>query len=163
MGAVARVERAEDLELERLEGSSRRLVEPDAGATLLAFVKHECPTCGLIAPFVERLHRRYGGSAVRVVGVAQDEPADARAFAAEGGWTFPVLLDRAPYRAGRAYRLDAVPTLVLVERDGGVALTLPGFLRSGLEALAADLARRSGREARPLFVETDSVPEIRPG
>ena len=72
-----------------------------AGATLLFFFKHDCATCELTAPLVERLHRALGPHGLRVAGVSQDPEADTAGFVDRHGLGFDVALDGRPHGVGR--------------------------------------------------------------
>src|SRR5258707_4393695 len=63
------------------------------GPVLLAFFKVSCPTCQYAFPFYERLFQAYKGRGVTLIGISQNNPEDAAAFAKEFGITFPLLLD----------------------------------------------------------------------
>ncbi|MCY4507527.1 MAG: TlpA disulfide reductase family protein, partial [Acidobacteria bacterium] len=81
------------------------------GATLLFFFKHDCATCELTAPLVERLHRALGPLGLRVAGVSQDPDADTAGFVDRHGLSFDVALD-ADLAVSADYGFDAVPALV---------------------------------------------------
>src|SRR5512135_3236434 len=78
--------------------TSRVLAGSSGLPVLLVFFKVTCPTCKLAWPYLQKLHEAYGGKAVRVAGVAQDDAEKALAFYAEfGGAAFDLLVDPAPY------------------------------------------------------------------
>ncbi|MDP6582667.1 MAG: TlpA disulfide reductase family protein, partial [Vicinamibacterales bacterium] len=88
--------------------------EPAAPTTLLFFFKHDCATCDLMAPLVERLHGALAGDGLRVVGVSQDSPTDTTGFVNRHALSFRVALD-AELEVSADYGFDAVPALVLVD------------------------------------------------
>ena len=141
------------------------LVKEAAGLPLLlAFFKATCPTCKLAWPYLQKLHAAYGGSAVRVAGVAQDDEEAARAFYAEfGGASFDLLLDPKPYAASSAFGVESVPHLVLVAPDGSHEVLFSGWSRDELEALGARLADSKGLPHTGLVAPGDPVPAFRPG
>jgi peroxiredoxin len=124
-----------------------------AGPVLLVFFKISCPTCQLTLPFLERL-----ATAVRVIGIGQDDAKSTKEFLEYFRITFPVLIDPASdhYAVSGIYRLTNVPSLFLIEQSGVISWTLNGFHKGDLESLAA-------RFGRTLFLETDSVPLMKPG
>ena len=136
-------------------------VQPLAGAwrdgDALVLIGHrDCSTTRLALPFFERIHRRRTrGTAVLVL---QDDAAAARGLSTELALSVPIRLEPAPYALARALRLEAVPTLVLVERDGRIARVSEGFDRAALEALAARMG-----VSGPLFEPDDQAPVFRPG
>ncbi len=50
---------------------------PSGKPTLIAMVKEDCPTCGLVMPLVEAFHRSYGAS-LDVLLVGQTRTATRR-------------------------------------------------------------------------------------
>jgi peroxiredoxin len=149
--------------LEGIDGQRHAL----AGAsepTVLAFFKNSCPTCQLTFPFLQRLVERLQGAPLRVWGISQDDAEKTRAFAQEWGIDFPLLPDEPGYPVSNAFGITNVPTLYLVEPDGRIAWSSLGFVKSDLEALAAELRRRLRVPGVvPLFVQADGVPELKPG
>ncbi len=70
-----------------------------------------------------------------------DTEEDIRAWLAEGGWTFPVMVTGAGEVAS-TYGVRAVPTVVLVDSEGWIVETLVGGASaSGLSALIDGLTR----------------------
>ena len=64
-----------------------------------------------------------------------DTEEDLRAWMAEGGWTFPVLVTGTGDVAG-AYGVRAVPTVVLIDSEGWIVeFLVGGASASGLSAL----------------------------
>jgi peroxiredoxin len=131
---------------------------------LLAFFKTTCPTCRLAWPYVQRLHAAYGGRAVRVIGVSQDDLPKAQLFYAEfGDARFELLLDPSPWPASNAFDVESVPHLALVKPDGTVPFASGGWSRKAMEELGAGLARRKGIEPVPLVAADDPVPAWKAG
>ena len=135
---------------------------PAAPATLLFFFKHDCATCDLTAPLVERAHRALSGSGLRVLGVSQDDVARTAAFGGRHGLTFPLALD-AELAVSEEYGFDAVPALVLAGGDAQVLASCEGFVRADLLALVELAAGRCGRPAPALARAGETLPEARPG
>src|SRR5579883_1428369 len=89
-------ERAPEFSLRDDHGRTRSLRDLAAGGpVLLAFFKTTCPVCQLAFPFLDRIHRGQGSSAVSIFGVSQDSPDVTREFTDEFGVTFPILFDTA--------------------------------------------------------------------
>lgn len=145
-------------------GEQRSLADAlKKGPVLLAFFKVSCPVCQFAFPFLERLQQGIKDRAdVQLWGVAQDDADDAEQFAREYGCTFPILTDVDPYPVSNAYGLTTVPTLFLVQPDGQIELSSVGFVKSEIEAAAAELTRRTGAPL-PVFKPTDNVPEFKSG
>ena len=135
---------------------------PAAPATLLFFFKHDCATCALTAPLVERVHRALAGSGLRVLGVSQDDAARTAAFAERHGLTLPRALDD-ELLVSEAYGFDAVPALVLVDEEARVLASFEGFGKADLQTLVGLAAERCGGAAPVIEREGEALPETRPG
>ena len=135
---------------------------PIAPATLLFFFKHDCATCELTAPLVERVHRGLAGAGLRVLGVSQDDAALTAAFAERHGLTLPRALD-AELLVSEEYGFDAVPALVLVDGDANVLASFEGFGKADLQTLVGLAAERCGAAAPAFEREGESLPDSRPG
>ena len=131
-------------------------------ATLIFFFKHDCATCDLTAPLVERVHQALSGGGLRVLGVSQDDAPPTAAFAERHGLTFPRALD-AELLVSETYGFDAVPALVLVDGTGIVLASFEGFARADLLALAGLAAHRCGSPAPEVEREDEPLPDTRPG
>lgn len=157
---IATGARAPDFTLPRRDRGTFRLAEAK-GAVLLAFCKTGCPTCRLAFPFVEKLHRAY--DAFPVLGVSQDEAAPTDEFCGAFGITFPMLLEAAPWPVSSSYDLIAVPTLVLVGKDGVVVDVMEGWQRPAMNRLAAKVAEWIGAKPAEVSTPADGAPELKPG
>ena len=133
-----------------------------APLNLILFWKTSCPTCRWALPFFERLHARTAGGSLAVVGVAEDTEVDARAAVEEDGVTFPMALETEPWATSAAYELMTVPTFVLVDGEGQVLMTSPGFAKEDLLDVARQAAERDGTDIADPF-RGEAVPVYRPG
>jgi peroxiredoxin len=123
------------------------------GPVLLVFYKISCPTCQFTLPFLERIAH----GSLPIVAISQDDAAGTRRFQSKFG-TLPTLLDSEEqgYPASNAFGIAYVPSLFLVEPDGGISLASEGFVKADLESIAA-------RAAVPIFQATESVPAWKAG
>jgi cytochrome c biogenesis protein CcmG, thiol:disulfide interchange protein DsbE len=90
------------------------------------------------APHLQRLHRQYFDTGVRLIGVTQMNPtlAEIRTFVKRFGITYPLLLDPGE-KVGRRYQLEGHPTAVLLDRKGVVRFVHTGYLRGDEKLLEA--------------------------
>jgi hypothetical protein len=146
-----------DLALADLEGRTHSLAEAWRGGEALFVIGHgDCRTSRQAIPYADRIHRRKTRGVV--VLVLQDEAGAARRLAAEQGLSLPVRLEPDPYPLARALDLEAVPALVLVDREGRIDQVSVGLGRADLEAFAARLG-----VGGTLFAPDDPTPAFRPG
>lgn len=136
---------------------------PGAGETLYAFFKTTCPTTEMAWPFLERIRRVAEGSALRVVAVSQDEPAETQEFNRRLAVAVETLYDPPPWSASDKLALTNVPAFFLVDREGMLRQSATGFQKDKMEAFAARAAQLAGRPYGGLFRPGENVPAIKPG
>lgn len=136
----------------------------ERGPVVAAFFKISCPVCQFTFPFLERLHKRYGGDGATFLGISQDDAKSSQKFAKEYGITFPTLLDdEKGYVVSNAYGLTSVPTIFLIDTDGTVKVSSMGFDKKDLETIGTYLAERRKISLAPLFRPDEVVPSNKPG
>ena len=136
--------------------------ESSAPATLLFFFKHDCATCDLTAPLVERLHGALAAEGLRVVGVSQDAPAQTTGFVDRHELSFAVALDTA-LEVSAEYGFDAVPALVLAGDPRQVLFSFEGFVKRDLLELTRLAAQACGAATPEIVRDEDQLPEHQPG
>ena len=156
-GAIEAGAHAPSFRLNGLTGAAERSLEEILanGPALLAFYKVSCPVCQLAFPYLERLS---ASPSLQVIGISQDDDSSTRDFNRRFGATFPTLLDQsaAGYPASNAFAISSVPSLFLVETNGGISKAFNGFSKRDFEALG----QRAGVQ---VFMPEDNVPEWKPG
>ena len=166
MGALEAESRAGDFLLPGLDDKKYSLAESlKEGPVLAAFFKSSCPVCQLTFPFLERFYHHFRDTKARIWAVCQDEPEEARAFAAEYGLSMPMLLEdvEGHYPVSNAYGLTHVPTLFLIGQAGDILQTSVGFVRKDLLQIGRKLEMLTGRKGFLLFLEDDDAPEWQSG
>lgn len=126
-----------------------------AAPTLLVFFKRDCATSQIALPVYQHWRRQ-----IDVLGVAQDEPDATGEFFDEFGIQMPVVFDAPDFEASRAFDIDAVPAMFLIE-DGAITWASVGW---SLDK-ATELAERIGdlSQSEPVLVGADGLPPFRPG
>ncbi len=123
---------------------------------LLLFVSEECPTSALALRRLGPLAGQWLGTGLGAYAVFEDPLEIAVRTARRHRWTAPVLAEEPPYEASRAFELESVPTVVLLERGGAIAGRVTGWDQPAVEQLlaragelvGADLARPDAEEPR---------------
>ena len=146
-----------------LSGAAMRLEDLFArGPALLFFHKADCPATEVAARVLPRFAALPG---LALAAVSQDDPEEARAFAAASAWgaNVRVLLDPEPWPASDAYAVRATPTWVLVAQGGRLEAIAEGWSRDDANDLAARAAALAG--VAPPVVSSPGGPEpaLRPG
>ncbi|HET6771250.1 MAG TPA: redoxin domain-containing protein [Actinomycetota bacterium] len=134
-------------------------VEFTDGPVALFFYKVTCPTCQMAAPVAERVAVTHPE---KLVGVVQDPPERADAFAQEYRTTFPSVTDVEPYDVSNAYGVRVVPTLFVIEREKVVDV-VESWDRDGWNRVSAYLGSSTGSSSEPVSTEGDGLPPFRPG
>ena len=129
---VALARGAPDFTLPSMNGPNMRLQEQRGRVVMINFWATWCGPCRIEMPHLQRLHEKYAASGFVLLGVNIDEdPRAAAALATRLGLSFPVLLD-GDKRVSRLYDLSAMPSTVLIDRDGRVRHVHRGY-RDGYE------------------------------
>ena len=119
-GAAAVGELAPDFTLPAASGGNVRLSEHRGEVVLLTFWSSSCAVCATQLAALGQLQATYRSAGLVTLGVSVDDDLrSAKRFAKSHPSRFPLLLDR---RKGvsRAYRIDELPTTVLIDRRGRV-------------------------------------------
>lgn len=120
---------------------------------LLDFWATWCAPCLKSMPELEALHRRYSGRGLTVLGVSTDEGGIdlVRKFARARKVTYPIALDDERDPAWAAYRVKAVPSAYLIDREGRIVAQWTGAApaKKQLEALLAGLLAAAPAAAKP--------------
>lgn len=133
------------VETTTIDGVPVRLGAPEGERQVLFFFNHTCPHCRASAPRVVEIARALPGlpdGRSEMIGVCRCSPAQARAFARDHGFGFPVVVldDR---RSIALFRARGVPVLMAIGREGRVRHALQGVIdtKEQVEALIAALGR----------------------
>lgn len=114
---------APDFELQTLDGQTFRLSEQQGRPVILNLWASWCLPCRTEMPALQQVHETYGEQGLFVIGLNttyQDSLVDVQQFVGDFGLSFPILLDM-DNRAGRLYRLNALPTTFFIRADGTIA------------------------------------------
>jgi thiol-disulfide isomerase/thioredoxin len=100
-----------------------------SGPLVLDFWATWCKPCLLALPELQSLYDDLGKRGLRVVAINEDGPRNAakvKPFLQTYGYTFPVLMDL-NREAQQLLQAVALPTTIVVDRDGAVLHTSLGF------------------------------------
>lgn len=118
--------------LKSAHGKNLKLGEFRGQVVMINFWATWCGPCRQEMPHLNRLHERYHKAGFMLLGVNVDEqPEAARAMVKKLGIVFPVLLDTGK-RVSRLYDVSAMPSSILIDRDGRVRYVHLGY-RAGHE------------------------------
>ena len=111
---------APDFALRSASGANHRLSEHRGEVVALVFWASWCGDCRRELERFERLRKTYAAVGLVVYGINLDkEAARAGVIADASGIGYPVLFDAAK-KVSRSYRVDDLPLIVLIDRNGVV-------------------------------------------
>jgi thiol-disulfide isomerase/thioredoxin len=122
-----------------------------AAFRLVAILQTDCPTCRIIAPYLNAL-----ADAVPITAMSQDD-ADATAkFVRQMEIRFPVERDP-EFTVSKRMDVVTVPTLYILDAQDGILRTEPGFDKNVLNEIAALFGHA------PIATPYDGAPASKPG
>lgn len=134
---------APTFELDDLSGRRVTLEQYRGKVVLLDFWATWCTPCRRTMPVLERLQKEFAGELVLLAINLQEPAEEVRDYVIRRGIESTVLLDL-DGRVGHAYRAQAIPMQVLIDRQGvvydilvGLSPTLERDLRAEIEKLIA--------------------------
>ncbi|MBI3989364.1 MAG: TlpA family protein disulfide reductase [candidate division NC10 bacterium] len=118
---------APEFALQDLDGTLRRLSDYRGKVVLLNFWSTWCTPCREEMPSMQRVYERLRkrGFDILAVSLNVEGKPPVEAFMKELKLSFPALLDPKK-EAARLYRIYALPTTFLLEKDGKIAYKLIG-------------------------------------
>src|SRR5712692_2837789 len=118
---------APDFTLRDLKGNALSLGGLRGRVVVLDFWATWCGPCRLQMPYLEKLHREFGGRGLAVITINLAEPPDlVRRFLDANGFTFTALLDP-DQEVARRYRARYIPATVFIDAQGKVAVVQYGW------------------------------------
>ena len=118
---------APDFTLKALDGTNLRLAEQKGDIMLINFWASWCGPCIQEMPALDKLAQKYRMLGVQVWGVnVENDSAAAKAYLAKVQVGFPVLFD-VDNTVSEAYQVAAMPTTVIVDKNGTVRSVHRGY------------------------------------
>jgi thiol-disulfide isomerase/thioredoxin len=127
---------APDWTLKNPAGQAFTLSQLRGKVVLLDFWATWCGPCKVAMPKVQKLHERYQGKPVVVLGINTWERSDAAAYMKKNKFTYELLLNGD--RVAEAYGVRGIPTFYIIGPDGKILHASSGF-SEGTEASVARL------------------------
>ncbi len=130
---------APDFVLKSNQGKNIRLSELRGEIVLINFWATWCGPCRQEMPLLDDIHQNYRDMGFTVLGVnVENDPAKADDHLAENPVSFPILYDTRS-EVSKLYQVDAMPTTVMVDRDGNIRHFHRGFKPGYEDAYAAQV------------------------
>lgn len=136
---------APDFTLKSLSGENLKLSEMTGNVVLINFWASWCGPCREEMPLLNALHSKYEPLGFTVLGVNVEEDVNgAKGFLKNFPVDFPVLLDNTN-TVSKQYQVIAMPTTVVVDRDGNMRYLHQGY-KSGDEEKYRQMVKKLVRE-----------------
>ncbi len=136
---------APNFTLKAMTGKNLKLSEMAGNVVLINFWASWCGPCREEMPLLNDLHNKYEPLGFTVLGVnVEEDPQNARGFLKNFPVDFPVVLDN-QNRVSKQYNVIAMPTTVVVDRDGNVRYLHKGY-KAGDEAKYRKIVKKLVRE-----------------
>ena len=118
--------KAPDFQLQSVDGTkSVRLSSLKGKTVLVDFWATWCGPCRQSLPHTEDLYKKYGDKDLAVVTVSDEPSSKIQGFLSQAHYTFPSYRD-AKHEAEQLYAVDALPTVVIIDKKGNLASYLVG-------------------------------------
>jgi thiol-disulfide isomerase/thioredoxin len=135
---------APDFAVARVDGrpGTIALASLKGQAVVLDFWATYCPPCRQMMPVLDELHREWSGKGVSFVGVdSEDISSDTlHDFLVEHPIPYPVVADDGTL--GASYKVRALPTLIVIGKDGTIRDSFVGFTMKSTLTRALERAVR---------------------
>ena len=136
---------APQFRLKTFDGKSVALADYRGKVVLLDFWATFCPPCVAALPELQALHARHVSRGLALLGVTVDERAAlVRKATSSAKVTYPIL--KATPEVWNAYKVNALPALILVGRDGAIIRRYGG--EADKKAMLADIDRALAANGR---------------
>jgi peroxiredoxin len=118
---------APDFTLKNMQGQNINLTEQRGNIIVINFWASWCGPCRKEMPVLQELQDKYQDLGIQVWGInVEQENQAGRDFLANLDLSFPIFFD-ATNKLSATYQVDAMPTTVIVDRDGIVRYVYRGF------------------------------------
>lgn len=118
---------APDFALKSSSGENLRLSEFRGEVVMINFWASWCGPCRQEMPLLDELYSQYKPLGFTILGVnVEQDPTQARQMLNDSPVNFPVLFDKQS-EVSKLYNVVAMPSTVLVDRDGNVRYLHQGY------------------------------------
>ena len=118
---------APDFALKSHSGENLRLSEFRGEVVMINFWASWCGPCRQEMPLLDELYTQYQPLGFTILGVnVEEDPSKAKQLLKESPVNFPILFDNKS-EVSKLYKVVAMPSTVLVDRDGNVRYLHQGY------------------------------------
>jgi thiol-disulfide isomerase/thioredoxin len=136
----SRNDRAPNFKLRSLNGRQVSLDQFKGKVVLLDFWQTTCGPCRMTMPLLERLQKEYPRSMALLAINMQESPEPVRDYVREQDLNSEVLLDE-DGSVATAYDVEAIPTQVLIDKEGIIRRVMVGFRPDTMAQLRSEIQK----------------------
>ncbi len=134
---------APDFSATLLAGETFELADAQGKVVVLDFWATWCPPCVKTLPALQKVHEHYASNDDVIIASVNTDSGKNRKrkvelFMKNNHFAFPVLLDEA-FSIQNAYRIESIPTMVVLDRNGVVTKVKVGVATSNIDTLAENI------------------------
>lgn len=119
--------KATDFTLKSREGKNIKLSELRGQVVMINFWASWCGPCRQEMPLLEGLYKKYSKLGFTILGVnVEQDSSKAKAYLRDISVSFPILYDT-KNTVSKAYKISAMPSTVMVDRDGNLRYLHHGY------------------------------------
>jgi thiol-disulfide isomerase/thioredoxin len=126
-----------------LDGKPQSVAQWRGKVVVVNFWATWCAPCREEIPLLIELQKKYEARGLQLVGIAVDQPDKVRAYAAEMGMNFPVLiggLEAMDLARALGNRAGVLPFTVVLNRESAISLRQVGIVKEApMDALLSSL------------------------
>ncbi|MEO0076763.1 MAG: TlpA disulfide reductase family protein [candidate division WOR-3 bacterium] len=123
-----------DFTLEEINGSKIKLSELKGKVVLVDFWATWCPPCRTAIPHLERIYTDYKTQGLIVLGISLDQDKEQiKTFLKNNPISYSILFG--DKQIANNYQVEAIPTLILFDKKGNMALREVGFSEENISNL----------------------------
>ncbi|MEO0090110.1 MAG: TlpA disulfide reductase family protein [candidate division WOR-3 bacterium] len=133
-----RVRQPLDFQLENLNGEQVNLKNHQGKVILLDFWATWCPPCRAAIPHLINLYEKFGDRNFIIFGIGLDEKELLINMRDEMNIKYPILIGN--NEIAKYYQIQAIPTLVLLDKNGKIYYKEVGFSEEGVKKLESKIS-----------------------
>ncbi len=127
IGTAAADQAAPNFTLVARDGRSVSLADLKGQVVMINFWATWCGPCRQEMPLLDEMYQRYNRLGFTLLGInVEDNPKGTEAYLAETPVSFPILFDP-DHKVSKLYDVIAMPSTVLVDRNGSVRYVHAGY------------------------------------